>query len=217
MLERNCTSKRYSQYDQDLWLIENFFKDKKDGIFLEVGCIDGIHLSNSLRFEEMGWNGLCIEPSPKTFKMLKQNRKCICENVAVSNVKGIAKFREIMGYADGLSGLVDKYDPKHWQRADGERQHPDALSDEIIEVDTDTLSNVLERHKLYNIDFATIDTEGGEYEILQGIDFDRFNIKVILVENNYSNDNNSSVRDLLFNSGYRYHTSLKSDEVWTKL
>jgi len=226
MLERNPPSTRYSQFDQDKYLIETFFKDKTDGVFLEVGCIDGIHYSNSLMFEEMGWNGLCIEPSPKTFKMLKQNRKCICENVAVSNVKGIAKFREITGYWDGLSGLVDKYDPRHpghCQWVNNGQSNSETISyeqtvchSEIIEVETETLSNLLEKHKLYDIDFATIDTEGGEYEILQGIDFDRFNIKVILVENNYSNDNYDSVRDLLLKNGYKYHTTLETDEVWTK-
>ena len=39
---------------------------------------------------------------------------------------------------------------------------------------------------------------------------------MILVENNYSNDNYDSVRDLLLKNGYKYHTTLETDEVWTK-
>lgn len=175
---------RYSQHGQDKWLWNNFFSNKDTGVFLEVGALDGLHCSNTLFFEEKGWTGLCIEPSPITFKRLKQNRNCICENVAVTDKIGTAKFRELWGWGEGLSGLVDKYDSKHWSRVDREKHHPDCLSDEIIEVNTTTLSNLLEKHKLYHIDFATIDTEGGEYEILKGLNLDQYIIDVLLVENN---------------------------------
>ena len=32
-------------------------KEKK-GFFVEIGCIDGKMLSNTLHFEEKGWNGI---------------------------------------------------------------------------------------------------------------------------------------------------------------
>ena len=102
---------RYSQYGQDQWLWDNFFNNKNTGIFLEVGALDGLHCSNTLFFEEKGWTGLCIEASPITFKRLEYNRNCICENVAVTNKIGTAKFRELEGWGEGLSGLVDKYVP----------------------------------------------------------------------------------------------------------
>ena len=34
--------KFYSQFGQDKWLYENFFKNKKNGVFVEIGADDGI-------------------------------------------------------------------------------------------------------------------------------------------------------------------------------
>ena len=63
--------KFYSQYKQDEWLYNNHFKNKKNGTFLEIGADDGIDKSNTKFFEDLGWVGMCIEASPKRFKLLK--------------------------------------------------------------------------------------------------------------------------------------------------
>ena len=48
----------HSEHGQDKWLNENIFKNKKYGIFVEVGAIDGLITSNSLFFErDLGWTG----------------------------------------------------------------------------------------------------------------------------------------------------------------
>ena len=106
--------KFYSQYNQDKWLYETYFKDKKNGVFLEIGADDGIDKSNTKFFEDtLNWTGMCIEPSPDRFKLLELNRQCVCENVAISNTVGSVEFLDISGWGKGLSGIVDKYDPKH--------------------------------------------------------------------------------------------------------
>ena len=46
-------SKFYSQCKQDQFVYETFFKDKKDGFFVEIGADDGITFSNTLFFEEL--------------------------------------------------------------------------------------------------------------------------------------------------------------------
>jgi len=205
--------KYYSQYGQDQWLYENYFSNKKDGIFLEIGCIDGLHLSNTKFFEDIGWTGLCIEPSPSNYKKLEDNRNCITENIAVSNYEGESDFWDIHGYGQGLSGLTEKYDPKHVERIHTEMKNPDNKGLTRCKVKVDLLNNVLKKHKLYNIDFATIDTEGGEYEILELLDFDTFNIKMILVENNYKDD---KVNKLLTKKNYVLLGAIGSDEVYLK-
>ena len=44
--------KYYSQYKQDKYIHDNFFEDKKDGVFLDIGASDGITLSNTYFFEK---------------------------------------------------------------------------------------------------------------------------------------------------------------------
>ena len=52
----------FSQYKQDEYVYNNYFKDKKDGFFLEIGADDGIRFSNCAFFEKtLGWNGIAIE------------------------------------------------------------------------------------------------------------------------------------------------------------
>ena len=49
-------SKYYSQFKQDNYLNNNFFKDKRDGIFVDIGAHDGIKLNNTYFFEkELNW------------------------------------------------------------------------------------------------------------------------------------------------------------------
>jgi len=69
----------HSQYKQDEILNEGLFKNKQNGIFVDIGVSDVITRSNSYFFEKnLNWTGMCIEPNPNSYKKLIQNRKCIC-------------------------------------------------------------------------------------------------------------------------------------------
>jgi FkbM family methyltransferase len=207
--------KFYSQYKQDEWLFNNFFSEKKNGVFLEIGADDGIDKSNTLFFEEtLGWTGICVEPSYERFKLLEKNRKCICENIALSNKTGEATFLDIKGWGKGLSGIIEDYCDNHKNRIFFECQDENNKGKEIIKVKTDLLNNILLKHNLYEIDFCTIDTEGSEYSILENFNFDKFLIKIFVIENNYGNDN---VKNLLVKNNYKFLTKLEIDDVYIKI
>lgn len=103
--------KFYSQYQQDQFLWESFFSDKKNGFFVEVGADDGLRHSNSAFFEKhLDWKGICVEPRPSIFEKLCANRDCFCENVAISNeMQTEIKFLEIFGYGRQLKWSGFKY------------------------------------------------------------------------------------------------------------
>src|SRR5947207_13570279 len=83
--------KFYSQVGQDRFLLENFFRGKRGGVFLDIGAYDGETLSNTLFFEKtMGWTGLCVEPLPAAFAKLRATRKAVCENISVADFEGEA-------------------------------------------------------------------------------------------------------------------------------
>jgi len=205
--------KFYSQYGQDKWLYEKYFKNKKNGVFLEIGADDGIDKSNTKFFEDIGWYGMCIEPSPKRFKLLENNRTCICENYALSNKVDEVDFMDISGWGKGLSGIVDSYDEKHKKRIEQEIKNPKNKGIEIIKVKTELLNNLLNKHNINEIDFCTIDTEGGEIDIIKSIDFDKVKIKLIIVENNY---NNTLIQKILSNNGYQLIKKINVDDIYEK-
>ena len=56
----------YSQNNEEAVILE-LFKDRPTGRFLDIGAWNGKNLSNTCRLAELGWSGLCVEPSPKPF------------------------------------------------------------------------------------------------------------------------------------------------------
>ena len=204
----------YGQCNQDKFLYENFFKNKVDGIFIDIGAHNGIAYSNSKFFEELGWRGICIEPLPGVFEELKENREAICIEGCISNKKGKAKFLKVKGYPEMLSGLLDKYHPIHMQRVIREvSASSNEGSMEIIEVDCYLLDDILIENNIYHVDLLSIDTEGGELEILQSINFSKFDIDIIEVENNF---NDQKMREFMLANGYHFIRNLGADDIFQK-
>jgi hypothetical protein len=72
----------FSRAGQDRFLFENFFRGKRNGVFVDVGAQDGEKFNNTLFFERfMDWRGLCVEPRADAFAKLAARRKCHCEQV----------------------------------------------------------------------------------------------------------------------------------------
>jgi FkbM family methyltransferase len=58
----------YSQNDEEQVILKLAeVAGLKSGRFLDIGAYDGKTFSNSLRLVELGWSGICIEPSPTAF------------------------------------------------------------------------------------------------------------------------------------------------------
>ena len=204
--------KFYSQSGQDKFCYENFFKNKKEGVFVEIGCLNGIKFSNTFVFEQMGWKGICVEASPSNFELLKNNRNCICEKYAVAPISGQKmSFMDIHGYGEGLSGIVEKYDPRHKQRIKRELKNNANKGYDIVEVETINFNDLLNTHNIHDINLCSIDTEGGELEILKSIDFAKNKIEILLVENNYKNP---QFKSYLKKFGFSHIETIGSDEVY---
>lgn len=201
----------YSQFKQDEYVYTHFFRDTKDGVFIDIGAHDGISLSNTYFFEKyLGWTGICIEPMPHIFQRLEQNRSCSCIQGCIAPTEGVAPFWVVASDSrntEMLSGLVHAYDPRHIQRIIGES----GGAGETIFVQCYTLNSILAQQGISHIDYLSIDTEGGELAILQSIDFDRYTIDVIDVENNY---NDPAFRLFLESKGYIFIKKIAIDELY---
>lgn len=203
----------FSQTMQDEYLDLNIFGGKKRGVFLDIGANDGITYSNTYYFEKSKkWKGICIEPIPATFKKLRENRRCHLVEGCISNNSGTKKFLKIEGYSEMLSGLVNNYDDKHLERIENELIQHGGRKEEI-KVKTYTVNELTNQFRIYHIDYCSIDVEGSEFEILQAIDFERINIDVLTVENNY---NDHELRSFMIDKGYRLLTRLGADDLYIK-
>ena len=178
----------YSQYRQDKLIHETYFQGVKNGVFVDIGAYDGIILSNTLFFEkELGWTGLCIEPIPEVFAQLKENRTCKCIQGCISNLcKNELLFRAASSSVctEMLSGLAKTYDPVRYQILTHEVNKTGGNL-QILHVYCFLVNDLLKNNNIPHVNFLSINTAGGEYEIIESIDYDRFTIDVISVDDSY--------------------------------
>ena len=161
----------YSQSDQDKWVTE-FYQNKKNGFFVEVGAYDGIQTSNTFFFEEtLGWSGICIEANPHVFNSLVKNRKSINLNYAVTDYEGSCFFNN-----DKISNS--------------------SIGDRVMCL---PLENILKANNCpKKIDYLSMDIEGHEYIVLKDFNFDEFEIGLMTIEHNLYCDGNER-KDLIYN------------------
>jgi len=178
----------YGQWETDK-VIKSYFDEGYVGSCIEVGTADGIKGSNTLYFEERGWDTLCIEPNTEHTESLEKYRKLV-RYYACSDKKGIFPLTVYrVGEKNIMSSLTSLKPDNRLVEA-----HKDIINEKfIIKVKVETLTWVLENvvsdtafDKITNIDFISIDTEGTELDVLKGFDFDKYNVKLFVVENNYN-------------------------------
>jgi FkbM family methyltransferase len=202
----------FSQFKQDQFLYYNFFQNITNGYFVDIGAYDGIVDSNSLFFEELGWHGMCIEPNPEKFELLKDRRRCTCFKLAIAETNKRTSFLKIKnGGPDTLSGLI-KDDDKNAESQIIKYKLKSKEEFDIIDVECVSFDHLVHKTK---IDYLSIDTEGNELEILNTIDFTKYDIKAITVENNdYDDKFHKFFSD---KKDYKFVTRLGCDEVYIKL
>jgi len=201
-----------SQCGQDKWVVETLLPQLAGGVFVDIGANDGISFSNTLFLEkELRWTGVAVEPIREVFDRLKINRTCVAVNGCVARHSGMQKFQVISGYAEMLSGLVEEYDPRHKHRIQGYLASDGGTVREI-EMQCFALSDLLKANGISSVDYLSIDVEGAEYSILEGIDWPALDVKVISVENAYKD---YRIPLLLSRKGFELH-SIVGDEFYIR-
>lgn len=198
----------FSQIGQDLAVLK-YYKNKRNGYFVEVGASDGIELSNTYLLEkEFGWKGICVEALPNKFKVLLKNRPtAVCVEKAVFNTTGLTLKFDIANSFDMLSGISD-YITERWSA----RVKSDCTT---IDVKTITLTDLLkEANAPPFIDYLSLDTEGSEFEILKAHDFSKYNFGLIDVEHNHIEPTRTNIKNLLTSNGYDYVCANSFDDCY---
>lgn len=165
---------------------------KQGGFFVEFGACDGKFVSNSFLLEtKFNWNGILSEPAQIWHEELFKNRSCTISKYAVG-LQSKKQIQFIEYVAPGLSRIGNL-------GSSGEN----ARIKRKYFVESITLNDLLEKYNApRQIDFISIDTEGGEYDILKDFDFTQYEISLIAVEHNYGSDR-MLVRDLMINKGFQ--------------
>lgn len=80
--------------------------------------------------------------------------------------------------------------------------------EKVIDIETNSLANILEKHLPtgQKIDFITIDAEGFDFQILQSNNWAKFSPKIVLIESDLSLDEmlSSELNEFMKSKGYSY-------------
>jgi len=158
--------------------------DYRDGFFIECGANDGVTQSNTLFFERYrGWRGLLVEPVPELAAKCRKNRPdAIVEQCALvadcDRGKSINfTYCDLMTTADGALGGAENV-----QEHISVGAKVQSIEPYRFEAIGCPLSDLLERHHVDHVDLFSLDVEGAESAVLDGLDLKRHAPKLILVE-----------------------------------
>jgi FkbM family methyltransferase len=178
---------------------------------IDVGANDGVTFSNSLPFVKLGWRAILIEPAPAVFKKLIVNCRgretATCLQIACCDKSGEADLYFGTDGEEGFKSTLCKSDNEWFRR---ER------SSKSVSVRTDTLTNILKRYQAPNRPGILLgDSEGMDYEVLLGLDFEQFRPTVIVTEEyEWEPEKHAEKYALLIRANYSLVQKIGCNTLW---
>lgn len=121
----------------------------------------------------------------------------------------------ISGYAQMLSGIVSEYNEEHLKRIHREIKECGG-SYEIVKMQGARFDTIMAKHSdIDEIDYLSIDVEGGEMKILKAIDFSKYKINLLGIEDNYPKT--SGISEYLASKGYKEIARLGCDRMFKRV
>jgi len=189
--------KSYAMDNEDTAVL-NYFKDKKNGFYVDVGCYHPIYRNNTYLLHKKNWNGVNIDTSQFSIDLFDYMRpKDLNYNCVISNKNEIVK----LFYQKKLSQLstIESDQAKIVFQGNIKEKNMQAF----------TLDEILNKGKYKNskIDFLDIDVEGADLKVLEGLSFDIYKPELVCVEIHTKEIKQSDI--------YKFLTYKKYELLWS--
>ena len=165
---------QYSQWGEDQFINE-FFKDKRYGIYLDIGCFHPVMYSNTCLLHRKGWRGINIDINPTSIDLFniarpKDINLCTTINEPKENFKV---------YYDDPFSPVNTLDRQFYEKLENKFNK----DEKKLTVESKSMKEILNISKIDGcIDFINLDVEGMDYKILKNIDLKQLKPKLISIE-----------------------------------
>ena len=181
-----------SQYQEGQWIVDYFAG--RIGRFLDVGAYNGLLLSNTWPLSQLGWSGVCVEPSPLPFAGLMDthagNDKITLINAAVH--EGVIPSGSLVPFFS-TGDALSTFDEEH-------RQKFAAYPFTEISICCGVTWKELFMHVGKDFDFLNIDVEGKNAALLAQL---TIRPELICVEYDPDADGVHAVHNILKGWGYQ--------------
>jgi FkbM family methyltransferase len=160
----------------------------------------------SKHFRENGWRAICFEPNPKFVEMHRNCGHEIYQVACSDEEKDDADFFIVEhGWPEDKSGisfssLGIRY-PECWDIA------------KQIKVKVRTLNTLLGDLNVDKIDLLSVDVEGWEIEVVKGLDVEKYQPKVVVLE---IIQDVEKYLEYMESIGYNLHHNIQINYIFTK-
>ena len=188
--------KKYSLLGEDEF-INHYFKKKKKGFYIDVGCYHPLDGNNTQLLYKKGWSGINLDINYYSIVLFNFLRK---RDINIHSGISNKKDRLTMYYRKEIN-MLNTLDEKI-----AKMQFRNGYKKKNIQVNT--LNHYISKHhkKIDVIDFINIDVEGGELNVLKSLNFKTYKPQLICIE----------IHNIkkMFDTNYKY---LKSNKVYNFL
>jgi FkbM family methyltransferase len=170
-LRQRYGPEHYTEREEE-WLIRDFFQDRRDGFFVDVGANHFQDANKTYYLEsKLGWSGLAVEPQTRFAADYAAHRpRTKFLPFFVSDVSNETARLYVINRASMVASS-DKEFVEQFGKPDEERDVP-----------TITLNDLLDSEDVKHIDFLSIDIELHEPQALKGFDIGRFRPSLVCIE-----------------------------------
>ena len=167
--------------------LKDYFKERKNGFYIDVGCYHPIRLSNTKFLYDKGWWGINIDISKKSIDLFKiARKKDINLNIGIGDKDEVSEayFKKDLFHANTL---VYEHSKKFLGKSFKKR------------IKVQTLNSVIDKYaQNKKIDLIDIDCEGKDLEVLYGLNLSKNEIDLISIEMHGYDENTKKRAELVF-------------------
>lgn len=170
-LARKYGNSRYSE-NMEEWVVRDYFQDRRDGVFLDVGANHYRDMSNTFYLETvLGWSGIAVDALEEFAADYRTHRP---------RTKFVAMFASDVADSSVQFFVAEKN--KLVSSASREFTVKEGAPGVARTVPTTTLDAVLEQAGVSRIDFMSMDIELAEPKALAGFDIDKYQPRLVCIE-----------------------------------
>jgi FkbM family methyltransferase len=169
---------RHSRFAEE-WIIRDYFQDRRDGSFVDVGANHYSIDSNTFYLETtLGWTGIAIEPQAEFaagYRKFRPRTRFFSFFVSDTSDATITFYRA------GDTPLASSANRSFAERGGTDIKNP-VYTTQAVKVPTIRLTDLLDRAGISRFDFLSVDVELAEPKVLAGFDVDRFKPSLVCIE-----------------------------------